>query len=166
MEAGIHRVKVVGCFVGQPKEKKTHYFGIEFETENGESIEHAFYLTDKTKDKNIDTLLGMGFVGKTIADMANPELSVRDLFVQPDEQLTITIIDEAYTNTLGENKIKKVVQWVNVGKPFGLEKATHGQAVQMFASTIFDGLLMQKRKDRPEPKKEIANDSITDDLPF
>ena len=164
MQAGKHKnVKIIGAFLGESKEKKTPYFGIEFQNQDGETIEHAFYLTEKTQDRQIETLAKMGYKGKSISDMANPKLKISDLFNAPVEPIELAVIEEEYTTEDGEIKTKTVVQWVNIGSKGGLSKLDHGAAMVLFQSKAFDGLLMQKRKEIPQVQTQNQEQ---DEIPF
>lgn len=167
MKAGTHKnVKIVGCFVGESKEKNTPYYGIEFENQDGEFIEHAFYLTEKTKEKQTDLLLDMGFKGKQFTDMSDPKFKISDLFGQPVTPIELVIKDEEYTNKEGEIKTKQVVEWVNVGNKVGLSKVDKATAVKIFSNSSLQGLLSQKRQGRPQPEPLEQEDAAGDDTPF
>ena len=170
MKPGTHKVKIIGCFLGLSKEKKTKYFGIEFENDEGETIEHLFYLTEATQDRNTDKLLELGYQSKNIVDMANPKLSIDDLFDQPDN-IELVIEEEFYQGSDGSTRSRPIVKWVNVGFS-GHEKLDLGAAINAFAGSAFDGMLMEKRSGKKTVKKEVVKkpekqeEIITDDHPF
>ena len=171
MKAGNHKVKIIGCFLGLSKEKKTKYFGIEFENDEGKTIENLFYLTEATQDRNMDKLLELGYQSKDIVDMANPKLSIDDLFDQPDG-IELVIEDEFYQGNDDTIRSRPIVKWVNVGFS-GHDKLDLGGAVNAFSGSAFNGILMQKRSGKKTVKKEVAKkpevqieEIITDDHPF
>ena len=168
MKAGTHKnVKIVGCFTGESKEKKTPYYGIEFENQQGESIEHVFYLSEKTKERNVDTLIQMGFRAKKISDLSNPKMTIPEIFGEPLDEISLVVVDEEYTNKEGEVKTKQVVQWVNVGNLGGASKVDHPTAVKIFDSSSLQGLLASKRQGKPTPKPMNTEKLVdNEDLPF
>lgn len=173
MKPGIYKnCIIVGCFTGVSKVKETPYFGLEFENQDGETIEHAFYLSEKIKDKNIELLINLGYKAKSIADMSNPRLKINDLFGKANDSINLTIEEETYTNNEGVIKTKTVVRWVNVGDRFGTPKFDHAVAVNFFKGATFDGELMLKRKGRPAPdplpekSKSPTDQFSSEEIPF
>ena len=171
------KCKIIGCFVGESKEKKTPYYGIEFENQEGESIEHAFYLSDKTKEKNIALLIEMGFVGKSFADLANPKFTVDQLFATIQDDINVVIDEEPYQRADGTTGLKKIVKWVNVGS-IGLSKADYATAVMIAKNNSFEGLIVEFRKNKKtsrqvtmeaKEKRQEASEPLnatSDDVPF
>lgn len=169
---GIHDVdRIVGCFCGASKEKGTPYFGIDFLLENGEEVQSVHYLTDKTQERNLKTLLDIGFIGKKIADLADTKKSIKDLFLSVAD-LNVTIVHEEYPKNDGTTGVKAVVQWVNVGH-MGAAKMDHKEAVATFKGFSFDGELMKMKKSHTAPalKPEMDSDGVEtvesfDEIPF
>lgn len=181
---GNHKVKVVGCFTGESAEKKTPYYGIEFETKDGESINWLAYLTDTSfmkggkettmKKENMKTLVQLGFCGRSLADLSNTEKKISELFNEVDG-INILVEHEEYTNEeTGEVKTAAKVKFVNVG--YGPNKFDHKQAVVKFKSLGLDGELLKLQKElgvkstkKSEPKEETESESTelsADDIPF
>lgn len=173
MRVGVHKnVKIVGCYVGESQEKKTPFFGLEIQTEEG-TIEKDFFLTSTTQEKSIQLLIDAGYKGKSLADMADPKLSIQDLFGESKDELNITVIDEEYTAKDGTSKTRQVVQWFNVGYGNQKSKADLASAKVIFKNSSFDGLFAKMKKGEPGPKQErknndkkIAENAQDDDVPF
>jgi hypothetical protein len=177
MKAGIQKnVVIVGSFTGVSGVKKTPYYGIEFENEEGESIEYVAYLTELTKERALGTLIELNFLGKSLADLSDTKKTMAELFGPTEEPISLTIEDEVYQDKEGNDRVKQVVKWVNVGNKGGVSKADHATAIATFKSMSFDGDLMRIKKDgkKPAPKKEsLKKDTVAegeninaDDLPF
>lgn len=166
LEAKVYKAIIVGSFLGKSAEKKTPYYGLEFETSCGEFVEWVAYLTDNTSKRNLETLKNVGFMGKKLTDLSNDKLSMDDLF-NHNPELTITIEHEEYANKEGEIKTKAVVKWVNVGS-FGAAKYDHAQALQEFAGNKYDGMLMSLLGDVNKSKKveEKVTEEDDEDSPF
>ncbi len=173
MKVGVHKgIKIIGCYIGESKEKKTPFFGLEFENDEGETIEKDFYLTEKTQENNIQLLMDAGYKGKSLADMADPKLSVSDLFGPAKDEMSVTVIEEPYTDGEGNEKTRIAVQWFNVGYK-GKTKADHQTAKQIFKNSSFDGLFAKMKKGEPGPKKameekakNVAENAVDDEVPF
>ena len=182
MKIGVHKkVKIVSCYTGKSEKKGTPFFGLEFENQEGERIEHDFYLADKKSDgtdntenvkKTLQTLLNAGYKRKSLSDMSDSKLSMEDLFGEPVDDINITIKDASYTKDDGTPVEKVEVQYFNVGYG-GKSKADLAESKQIFKNTKFDGFLNQLKKgDKPartEPKpkeKEIDTNFTSDDIPF
>jgi len=174
MKAGTHKgVVIVEAFTGVSGVKNTPYYGIEFENDEGESIEYVAYLTDNTKERALGTLIDLNFLGKSIADLSDTKKSMSDLFGPTDEPISLVIEDESYQDKDGNTKIKQVVKWVNVGNKGGISKADHATAITTFKSLSFDGDLMKMKKDGKKPaakkaeKPKVEDSSFADsDIPF
>lgn len=168
LEAKNYKVELVGSFSGESAEKKTPYFGLELETACGEFIDWVAYLTDNTAKRNLTLLAEAGFKGKKLADLSNDKLSMEDLF-DKNNNLSITVEHEEYTDKQGEIKTKAVVKWFNTGN-FGAAKADHKQAVKIFGGTKFDGMLKELKGTIKPKKTETKNSEATeeedDDIPF
>lgn len=173
MKPGVYKkVKIIGCYIGESQEKKTPYFGLEIQTDEG-TIEKDFYLTPNTQEKNIQILLDAGYKGKSLTDMADPKLSIDDLFGIPKDELNITVAEESYDDKEGNPKTRMVVQWFNVGYGGQKSKADHAGAKMIFKNTSFDGLFAKMKKGEPGPRKEkevkdkhIEENAHSDDVPF
>lgn len=167
-------VKIVGCGTGQSNnEKKTPYYTIEFENQEGDSIEAIQYLTENTKDRVLKTLVDIGFLGKRIADLSDPKKSIKDLFGPTAEPISITVKEEQVLKdgTLQWKddaktvpKMRQVVEWINVGEGGGISKFEHSQAVSVFASLTFDAEIQSLRKKAgggSKPKSEPAKENAS-----
>jgi hypothetical protein len=121
LNEGKHKVQIIGSFTGESAEKKTPYVGVELETESGEYIDWIGYMSDNEFTKkngekttmtkeNLKVLLQIGFQGKKISDLSNPDYSINDLFaVNP--KLTVQVKHEEYTNNAGEIKVRPIVHY-------------------------------------------------------
>jgi len=142
--------------MGESSEKQTPYFGIEFELESGESIDHVFYLTDtkvkqgnkevSLKDKQLETLLRMGFIASKITDIADESKSIDDLFGPITDPINLVVAHEEFTTDDGEIKKSAKVKYVNVGYKSNITKFDHKQAVAKFSGLNLDGNMMSLRK--------------------
>ncbi len=165
MKLGVNKnVKIISCYIGESKEKKTPFFGLEFQNDEGETIEKDFYLTEKTQEKNLELLIDAGYKGKSLADMADPKFSVSDLFGAPKDELSVTVIDEPYTDSEGNEQTRKAVQWFNVGYK-GKTKADHQSAKLIFKNSSFDGLLSKIKKGEVKPSASKPKESMQADPP-
>lgn len=190
LREGTHKCKVVGCYTGESSEKKTPFFGIEFETiEDQESIYWNAYLSNTKFKKsgkevtlaeaNLETLIQLGFKGKRISDLSDESKGFLDLFDIISDTISVVIEHEEYTTDDGEMKTAARVKFVNVG--YGnMNKFDHKQAVAKFKSLTFDGELMSLRKkvsapkkaepeseaEKPATKPEASADYNDDDIPF
>lgn len=176
--AGTYKATVVGAYLGESSEKKTPYYGIEFQLDvdgNMENIDWIAYLSDKTKEKNLDTLLSLGFKGNKLTELADTSKKISDLFEFPEEYIFVVIEMESYEGSDGLMKEKAKVQWVNIGeRKNNITKFDLKQAVAVFKSHTFDGDLQrikkngptivkkEKPKDAPKTSQEYANESDTD----
>ena len=162
---GTYKAKIIGCFTGESKEKKTPYYGLEFELEDNQTIDFVAYLTENTYERQIQTLIDVGYVGKKMASLSNPELTIEDMFndVGP---ISLVIEHEEYTTDKGEIKKKAVIKWVNMSG--GPAKFDYEQSVKTFKGLSFDGHLMRMNKGakKVEPKALVPEVIEDDDIPF
>lgn len=168
MKAGIHKdVKIVGSYTGMSPEKKTPFIAIEFENEEGESMDWVAWLTPKTDEKEgtakrvLTTLVEIGFIGKSLADLSDPKKKMSDLFsaeTPSGETIDLVVEDETYEDSEGNEKVKQIIKWVNVGNQGGLSKFDHATAVTTFKSLSFDGDLIGIKKDIGKPKSKTATE--------
>lgn len=172
-----YKVAIVGSYVGESKEKKTPYIGLELETECGEFIDWVQYLTDGTLERATKTMIELGFIGKDFSDLSNPKKQVEDLFNFPAKILA-EIEHETWQNVEGEEKVKAVVKWLNAGG--GMARVDHAKSVNIFKGLKSGGMLAQMRKKMGTDTKKIessvptgagqqANPDAsfaTDDIPF
>lgn len=182
IDQGSHRVKVVGCFTGESLEKKTPYFGVEFETvsDSPQSIYWTAYLTESKftkkdgkettlKDENLKTLLALGFQGRSLSDLSDENKQVSDLFLDIADPINVVIEHEEYTTDDGEVKTSAKVKYVNIGYG-GPKRFDHKQAVVKFKSVDGDLLRLKNNSPKPEaaPKQEevVNTDFVADDIPF
>lgn len=176
MEAGNHlNVKLIDAGLGESPEKKTPFIKVVFQNQENESITHYLWLSDAARDRAIDTVIKLGFMGKKLSDLANSALTVDDLFGEPADRIDLVVEKEEYTNNDGEIKSRTVVKWVNIGSG-GMPEFNHEKAKSVFDGEVFDGLLREKRRlsGEPKPKKEVTekteyttNNEITQqEIPF
>ena len=176
MEAGNHLgVKLIDVGLGESPEKKTPFIKVVFENEQKEKITHYLWLSDATRDRSIDTLIKLGFMGKKFSDLANSNLTVDDLFGEPANRIDLVVEKEEYTLESGEIKSRSVVKWINIGSG-GMPEFDHEKAKSVFDGEVFDGLLRERRRvsGAVKPKKEVANkaedtqkaDINANDIPF
>jgi hypothetical protein len=159
MKVGKNKCVIVDMGFGQSKEKQTPFYVLDFENEEGETIQYVAYLTDATKERQLGVLADLGYQGKSLADMASDK-KVSDLFPELEEPIFVVVEEEEYQNDKGELKKRSVAKWVNVGNKGGVNKLDHKQAVVICKSLSFDGDLAQLRSKRPAPKLK------TDEIPF
>jgi len=153
IKEGTYDAKVIGSFLGESKEKKTPYVGLKFQYEQGadgiKTIEWVGYLSPgnhEVKDRNIETVVKCGFLGRSLADLAG-EFNFADV-----KNIQIVIEHEEYINTAGESKLRPRVKWVNVGSGF-YEKFDKTEAVQKIGGR-FDGDLMRFRRTTTNPMSQ------------
>lgn len=182
LSEGKHKVKIKATFTGESEEKKTAYYGIEFETleEKKESIFWLAYLTETPfiKDgketnlavENTKKLVEMGFKGKTFADLSDESKSVSDLF--NETEITIIVEHEEYADKKsGELKTAAKVKWVNTGSS-GPARHTHKEAIVKMKSLNLDGeilrlqKLMGTKKEKNVETTTVETPYNTDDIPF
>lgn len=158
IKTGSYKAKITGCFAGESGEKKTPMIGIEFELEDGRSIESVNYLTDNNKSWVTDMLVSLNFLGNKLADLADTSKKISDLFGPLDEDIMLVIDIEEFQGRDGTPKQKNVVKFVNVGSGAGYAKFDHKTAVAKFAGYSFDGELMaaKQRKGKPKEKKQTT----------
>lgn len=159
MKLGKNKCIVTDMGFGVSKEKQTPFYVLDFENEEGESIQYIAYLTDGTKERQLGVLADLGFQGKSLADMASDK-AVTELFPELEEPIYVVVEEEEYTNASGEIKQRKIAKWVNVGDRGGVNKLDHKQAVVVCKSLSFDGDLQMLRGKKPAPKLK------TDNTPF
>lgn len=175
MQAGKYKVRITGCFTGESAQKKTPFYGLEFTNEQGECIDHIAYLAGENVERNLETLLKLGYAGRSLADMSDVKKKVADLFPPIQDPIFITVEDEEYTNSEGLARVKQVVKWVNVGNA-GPARFDHKQAVVKFGGLTFDGDLARLRgqvaKPAPAANAPASNSQAqgqqftADDIPF
>ena len=177
LTAGTYKAKrITDFFMAESKEKKTPFFGITFELENNEKATWTVYLhedftSDKQKEmaeKNMETLVLLGYKGTRIAELADDTLEVSDLFDDFYDDVNIVIEMESYEKD-GKTKETPKVKWVNVGSGNGFTKIDKKQAVVKTKSMIYDGSLAKSRKNAPtraEKKTEESKDFTADEIPF
>lgn len=179
--AGTYKATVVGAYLGESQEKKTPYYGIEFMLDSGENIDWLAYLTDGTKERNLNTLLSLGFKGSKLSDISDTSKKISDLFEFPEDDIFVVIEMESYEKD-GVTKEVPRVQFVNVGERKTVNKFDHKQAVAVFKSHTFDGDLQRIKKsgpslpakkakpaDTPKTSHEMAGpdkDFSADEIPF
>lgn len=178
LSEGTHKVKIVGCFTGESTEKQTPYYGIEFETKEGETINWIAYLSNSnfTKDgkettlakENMKTLLKLGFQGRSISDLSDTSKSVNELFSDVQE-ISVVVEHEEYTKQNGDIGTTAKVKWVNVG--YGPQKFDHKQAVVKFKSLNLDGDLLALKKEfgvktAKQESKPVEPEFNSEDIPF
>lgn len=179
IEQGKHKVKIASCFTGESSEKKTPYYGIEFEiVGTTQSIFWLAYLSDtefikngkKTtlKNENLLTLKAMGFKGRSLSDMSDDSKEVSDVFMDIKDDITIMVEHEEYTTNDGEIKTAAKVKYVNIGSQ-GPARFDHEQARVKFKSV--DGDLLRIMNNGPKPqeaetKPETSESFSSDDVPF
>lgn len=187
---GTYSAKVIGCFTGESSEKKTPFYGIEFQTVNGETIYWMAYLTDTSfvKDgeettpakENMKTLVKLGFKGRSIADLSDASKPIDELF-NDVEGIKIVVEHEEFDKEDGTTGTSAKVKYVNIG--YGPAKFDHKQAVVKFKSLGLDGELLKLQKQLGTKKSnagsskanttqdkgsDAAGDSdfTADDIPF
>jgi hypothetical protein len=179
--AGTYKATVVGAYLGESAEKKTPYYGIEFLLDNNENIDWLAYLTDGTKERNLNTLLTLGFKGTRLSDLADTSKKISDLFEFPEDDIFVVIEMESYEKD-GVTKEVPRVQFVNVGERKTVMKFDHQQAVKVFKSHTFDGDIQRIKKsgptlpakkakpaDAPKTSHEMVNEETNftaDEIPF
>lgn len=172
---GVISASVIGCFAGKSGNKETPFFAIEFFTDEG-TIDFIQYLTEKTRERAMETLINLGFMGKKVSDLANDDLAVGELFDTDVEDINITIEHEQVCDKEGNEKfdangeavMRHKVKWVNVGKS-GFSKVDHKEAVVMFKGLNIDGELTRMRKARgvtvKKLEKPITEETAVDSSP-
>jgi hypothetical protein len=174
MKTGKNKCIITDMGVGESKEKKTPYYVIGFENEEGESIDYIAYLTENTAERQLKVLADLGYKGKSLADMADTNKKVSDLFPALEEAIYVVVEEEGYTTDDGIQKTRKVAKWVNVGERGGVSKLEHKQAVTVFKALSFDGDLARIRQGqaapkaakKPDTKPAPNSDFVADDIPF
>lgn len=177
LTAGTYKAKkITDFFMAESKEKKTPFFGITFELENNEKATWTVYLheefsSDKQKEmaeKNMETLVLLGYKGTRIAELADDTLEVSDLFDDFYDDVNIVIEMESYEKD-GQTKQTPKIKWVNVGPGNGFTKIDKKQAVVKTKSMIYDGAMALARKSAPKKaeKKPVESKDFTDsEIPF
>jgi hypothetical protein len=184
---GSHSVRrIIAAFTGESAEKKTPYYGVEFETVDGETIFWIAYLTDSTfvKDgkettlakENMKTLVKLGFAGRSLADLSDTNKDVEDLF-NVVEGIKIVVEHEEFDKEDGTTGTSAKVKFVNIG--YGPAKFDHKQAVVKFKSLGLDGELLKlqkelgtnkgsskKKDEKQEDTSGSDSDFTADDIPF
>lgn len=170
--AGTYKAILEGAFLGESKEKKTPYFGLEFKLENGETMESVHYLTETTKERNLKVLLDVGFIAAHISDIADESKPMSELF-RPVEDINVIVEMESYQDGEGNDKEKPIIKWVNVGYRSNVAKFDKAQAVKTFKGLSIDGDLARIRKEGPKiaaPKPAAAPplpaNFAQEDIPF
>ena len=164
---GNYKCRIVGCYLGESAEKKTPYFALELRLESGEQIDFVAWLTEKTTASHFTALVECGFLGTKLEDLANPKLTVPDLF--ESKEVNAMVGHETYISKTGEEKVKAVVKFLGDGNS-GLKRFTHEEAIVKFKSYSFNGELMSIMKNmgikKPAPKVEVVKDFEESELPF
>lgn len=166
LQAGTYKaLKVLSAYIGESPEKKTAYFEIEFELENGETISWIAWLstaTDKgiaAANRHVETLKKLGYKSDKLSDMADEKKSIEDLFGKPEDEVKLVIEVETYGDH--GDKERSVVKFVNVGEMSGLTKFDHKQAVAKFKSLPFDSTLKKLKAGEKLPPREKAEKKET-----
>lgn len=170
LQAGTYKVeKILSAFIGESPEKKTAYFQLEFELENGETIDWVAWLSTATEkgleaaNRHIETLKKLGYKSDKISDMADEKKSIEDLFGAPEDEVKVVTEVETYGEH-GQHE-RAIVKFVNVGEVSGLTKFDHKQAVAKFKSLPFDGTLKKLKSGEklpPRAKTEKKEEKISD----
>ena len=140
--------KVVSCFLGESAEKKTPYVSIEFLLNNDTAISWINYLTEKTDhNKFIETMANIGFIGKELSDLADDSIDVDLLFVKPQEEYSVTIEHETFTDKNGNHKTKARVKWINFAN--STKKMNINEARNVFNKFGLESLWSKKNESTP-----------------
>lgn len=134
MKLGKNKCTIIGMGVGESKEKQTPYYFLEFMNEDGETITHIAYLTEATKKRNFELLIQLGFNGKDLTDLAS-EKHVDEVFIKINDPIYVIVENEGYTTQTGEQKLRKIAKYVNVGERQGVPKVDKTKA-QIISTTI------------------------------
>lgn len=178
---GNHKVRLTDVFVGESKDKKTPFVGMEFTLEDGAVIYHSHYLSEKEftmqgsakpttmAKEGIKLIRKLGFIGNSIADLADG----LEKFVVVESKINIVVEHEEFTNEAGDTITSAKVKYVNVGYG-GPERFDKKQAVVKFKGHSFDSILAgiekpkgSKVESEPEESPEATNEELdADDIPF
>ena len=168
-------VKVIGAYVGESPEKKTPFFALEFNVGENKTYEWKAWLTN-TKDqktgetlkmKNLKILHKVGFAGKDLPDMADPDMTIGQLFGKPEHPINVLVKPEHYEKD-GETKTYYKIEAVTVSQ--GKSKFDKAQSVATFKSlnTAGDLALIRQRMgaNKAEPAQAQGESFSSDDIPF
>jgi len=164
MNPGTHKGKIVGCDAGVVGQNKTPVVKIFFEVE-GKKIPWTGWFSEKTNEKTgktyselvIEKLVELGFSGKCISEMSDPNKSAQQLF-DCDFEWDLEI--DFQTDKNGEKTKYMEVRWIN--NPNKGFKFNHQDSVEAFAG--MKGLLAQAKQTVIKPKKQ--DKPASDDIPF
>lgn len=162
--------KIVSAFIGESPEKKTPYFSVEFEVDNGqggvEYLEWVAWLSqagDKAiaaTNRHLKTLVDLGFKGDKLSDLADEKKGIEDLFGPASDEikLVVEVVNYGENNQHEKNEVK----FVNVGNQSNLTKFDHKTAVTKFKSLPFDGTLKKLRSGEKVVTKAEKKDPPAD----
>ena len=163
--AGTHKVEsILSCFIGESPTKKTAYFCLELQLENGETIDWIAWLSDKDEkaiaaaNRNVETLKRLGYLKPAIEEMANPKNEMTDLFGDPEDKVSIVVEIKEFTKGNGTTGERPEIKYVNVGESnsSNLTKFDHKTAVVKFKTLPFNGTLKKLLSGEKLPSKPKA----------
>lgn len=161
LQAGTYKVeKILSAYLGESPEKKTAYYQLEFQLENGTTIDFIAWLSTATEkglaaaNRHIETLKKLGYKSDKLSDMADEKKGIEDLFGPAEDEIKIVTEVETYGEH-GQHE-RAIVKFVNVGEQSSLTKFDHKQAVVKFKSLPFDSTLKKLKSGEKLPPREKA----------
>lgn len=175
---GYYEGKIVKVDSGAVGENKTPLVKVFFKIESLNAVvPWTGWFSDKTNAKTgktytelvIEKLVQLGFLGKCVSEMAEPNADVSKLFKNPEKVWSLDV--DFQTDRNGQKTKYLEVKWINDPEKSGTSKLDHAQSVEVFKGMGIKGLLSQARKNAPVDAKEVKKAqglaaNVADDLPF
>ena len=131
-EAGVFEVlNVADWSAGKSSQSGTPYLELVLTTPKGD-VKYRGYLTDKTAQKTLDSLMALGFKGDDASDFATKKTG---LFAVP-KGVTVSVEAESY-----EGKVYFKAKWINAPK-----KKDLADVAAVLREAGFDALLMKAKR--------------------
>lgn len=165
---GNYKGRIVGMDSGAVGENNTPLVKIFFKVED-KTLPWTGWFSTKVNQKTgktytelvIEKLLDLGFSGKCVSEMSDPNKDVNNLF-NTSKEWDLEIDFQKDRNDIPTQYLE--VKWINDPDKPSTSKLDHKQSVQVFSGMNIKGEIARLRKGRPvdAPKQDVT----PNDIPF